>query len=96
MLFPRRWFFIAVAISARVLPPYGRLAAKEQMLEGRFRAKHAKLIQNGEMVAFMRARRLEKSRTPTIKLSCQIFFTILHPDFQKTNGDLPGNLLSES
>ena len=24
------------------------------MLEGRFRAKHAKLIQNGEMVAFMR------------------------------------------
>lgn len=48
------WFFVAAAISAKVLPPYGRLAAEEQALEGRFRSRHANLIHNGEMVAFMR------------------------------------------
>ena len=41
-------------ISARVLPPFGKLAAKAQALEGRFRAAHTELINNGEMVAFMR------------------------------------------
>eukprot|EP00462_Mataza_sp_D1_P021847 CAMPEP_0175139568 /NCGR_PEP_ID=MMETSP0087-20121206/10977_1 /TAXON_ID=136419 /ORGANISM="Unknown Unknown, Strain D1" /LENGTH=622 /DNA_ID=CAMNT_0016422597 /DNA_START=135 /DNA_END=2003 /DNA_ORIENTATION=- len=55
------WFFVAAAISARVLPPYGRLAAEEQALEGRFRSKHAELIHNGEMVAFMRGEKPELS-----------------------------------
>ena len=31
------WFGIAAYISALVSPPYGRLAAEEQVLEGRFR-----------------------------------------------------------
>jgi len=39
------WFTIAVAISARVAPPYAKLAALEQQLEGRFRARHANLVQ---------------------------------------------------
>ncbi len=55
------WFFCAVAISARVLPSYGRLAAEKQTLEGRFRSRHTKLIQNSEMVAFMRGEEPEKN-----------------------------------
>lgn len=53
------WFVVAVAISAKVAPRYGKLAATEQTLEGRFRSRHAKLIQNAEMVAFMRGERPE-------------------------------------
>ena len=53
------WFVVAVAISAKVAPRYGKLAAAEQTLEGRFRSRHAKLIQNAEMVAFMRGERPE-------------------------------------
>ena len=55
------WFFIAAAISAKVLPKYGKLAAEEQALEGRFRSKHADLIHNGEMIAFMRGERPERN-----------------------------------
>ena len=54
------WFFIAAAISAKVIPPYGRLAAEEQALEGRYRARHGDLIHNAEMVAFMRGERPER------------------------------------
>lgn len=54
------WFFVAGAISARVMPQYGKLAAAEQALEGRFRARHADLINNGEMVAFMRGEEPEQ------------------------------------
>lgn len=54
------WFTIAVAISARVAPPYAKLAALEQQFEGRFRARHANLVQNSEMVAFMRGERPER------------------------------------
>jgi len=53
------WFFVAAAISAKVLPAYGRLAAEEQALEGRFRSRHNDLIHNGEMVAFMRGEKPE-------------------------------------
>lgn len=53
------WFFVAVAISTRVVPPYGVLAAHLQLLEGRFRARHVALVQNAEMVAFMAGERPE-------------------------------------
>eukprot|EP00299_Pterocystis_sp_00344_P020335 c9976_g1_i2.p1 GENE.c9976_g1_i2~~c9976_g1_i2.p1 ORF type:complete len:660 (+),score=168.90 c9976_g1_i2:49-1980(+) len=55
------WFGISAYISTMVMPPYGRLFAEEQVLEGRFRAAHADLIQNSEMVAFMRGERPEKN-----------------------------------
>jgi len=55
------WFGIAAFISTRIMPPYGRLFAQEQVLEGRFRATHADLIQNSEMVAFLRGERPEKT-----------------------------------
>ena len=38
------WFIVAVAISAKVAPRYGKLAAAEQTLEGRFRARHARSL----------------------------------------------------
>ena len=44
----------------QVLPAYGRMAVEEQQLEGRFRAAHANLIHNAEMVAFMRGERPER------------------------------------
>jgi ATP-binding cassette subfamily D (ALD) protein 3 len=47
------WFVIATIITNLNLPPYGKLLAKEQELEGQFRDAHQKLITNGEMVAFM-------------------------------------------
>eukprot|EP00300_Choanocystis_sp_HF-7_P033350 c45677_g1_i1.p1 GENE.c45677_g1_i1~~c45677_g1_i1.p1 ORF type:complete len:644 (-),score=146.19 c45677_g1_i1:79-2010(-) len=54
------WFGIAAYISALVMPPYGRLSAEEQVLEGRFRTAHANLINNSEMVAFSGGERPEK------------------------------------
>lgn len=54
------WFFIATLISTKVLPPYGRIAAQKQRLEGRFRAAHAELITNCEQIAFMGGERPEK------------------------------------
>jgi len=55
------WFYVAVAVSARVVLPYGQLAAHEQLLEGRFRARHVTLKQNAEMVAFMRGEKPERN-----------------------------------
>lgn len=43
------------------MPPYGKLAAEEQKLEGRFRAAHSNLIANSEMIAFMGGENPEKS-----------------------------------
>lgn len=51
--------FTAVFVP-QVLPSYGRMAVEEQRLEGRFRAAHANLIHNAEMVAFMRGERPER------------------------------------
>jgi len=54
------WFVIAGYLTIITLPPYGKLAAKEQQLEGEFRDAHARLIQNSEMVAFMRGEKPER------------------------------------
>jgi len=56
------WFACAACFSTIVMPPFGKLAAKEQELEGRFRASHAALIKNSEMVAFMRGEEPEKKQ----------------------------------
>jgi ABC-type uncharacterized transport system fused permease/ATPase subunit len=45
---------IAAGITTSTLPPFGKLLAREQELEGQFRDAHQKLITNSEMVAFMR------------------------------------------
>ena len=55
------WFLVATTISARVLPSYGRLMAKQQALEGDYRYRHAKLIDNAEMVAFLGGEKPERS-----------------------------------
>jgi len=54
------WFYVAGAISRLVSPKFGRLAQKAQVLEGRFRARHAALIQNSEMIAFLGGEKPEK------------------------------------
>jgi len=48
------WFAVAASISAVALPRFGKLAAIEQTLEGRFRERHARIKKNAEMVAFTR------------------------------------------
>lgn len=57
------WFFIASVISGLVLPGFGRMAVKRQEVEGNFRAMHARLIENSEMIAFMGGEVPEKKRT---------------------------------
>lgn len=47
------WFYVAGAVSRLVSPRFGKIAQQQQVLEGRFRARHAALINNSEMVAFL-------------------------------------------
>eukprot|EP00930_Biecheleria_cincta_P097980 TRINITY_DN89663_c0_g1_i1.p1 TRINITY_DN89663_c0_g1~~TRINITY_DN89663_c0_g1_i1.p1 ORF type:complete len:701 (-),score=92.94 TRINITY_DN89663_c0_g1_i1:43-2112(-) len=54
------WFAFASCVSTLTLPPYGELAAKEQMLEGKFRGRHSDLIANAEQVAFLGGEKPEK------------------------------------
>lgn len=56
------WFGIAAMITNLSLPPYGKLAARDQELEGEFRDAHCRLISNSEMIAFM------KGETPELKI----------------------------
>mmetsp|Transcript_13975 Transcript_13975/g.18291 ORF Transcript_13975/g.18291 Transcript_13975/m.18291 type:complete len:683 (+) Transcript_13975:199-2247(+) len=55
------WFAIAASLSTVVLPRFGKLAAIEQTLEGRFRERHARIKKNAEMVAFTRGEKPEKA-----------------------------------
>lgn len=47
------WFVFAACASSVSLPPFGELAAVEQLLEGRFRSAHSTLIANCEQIAFL-------------------------------------------
>jgi len=46
------WFAFAAWISSIVMPAYWRLQIKSQELEGTFRARHKRLIESSEMIAF--------------------------------------------
>lgn len=54
-------YFVACSVALRaVQPPFGRLVAEEQRLEGEYRLHHSRLITHGEEVAFYRGFRYEK------------------------------------
>jgi len=46
------WFTFAGWISSLVMPAYWRLQIRSQELEGHFRARHKRLIESSEMIAF--------------------------------------------
>jgi len=54
------WFCFASWVSSIVLPSYGRLAVESQTLEGNFRARHVRLIDSCEMIAFNGGEKPEK------------------------------------
>ncbi|KAG5461753.1 MAG: ABC transporter transmembrane region 2-domain-containing protein [Olpidium bornovanus] len=54
-------YFVTASVLRAVTPAFGRMAATEAMLEGDFRAVHARLIMNAEEVGFYNGAELEKS-----------------------------------
>jgi ATP-binding cassette subfamily D (ALD) long-chain fatty acid import protein len=56
---------LVVNLSAQALrwitPPFGKMVAEEQRLEGEFRFTHARLIENAEEVALYRGHEIEKA-----------------------------------
>ncbi len=59
------YFAFAAWVASIVLPAYGRMAVHAQELEGKFRARHVRLIENSEMVAFMGGEKPEKKLIDT-------------------------------
>lgn len=54
------WFSFASWVSSIVLPSFGRLAVQSQKLEGSFRARHVRVIDCSEMIAFNGGEKPEK------------------------------------
>jgi len=46
------WYFVSGVIIRFISPPFGKLTAIEQKLEGEYRAKHNDLINHSEEIAF--------------------------------------------
>jgi len=54
------WYFISGLIIRAISPPFGRLTAIEQKLEGEYRAKQSDLLNHSEEVAFYNGSDWEK------------------------------------
>lgn len=54
------WYFISGMIIRFVSPPFGKLTAIEQKIEGEYRAKHTDLLNHSEEVAFYNGSDWEK------------------------------------
>ena len=54
------WYFISGVIIKFVSPPFGKLTAIEQKLEGEYRAKHSDLLNHSEEIAFYNGSDWEK------------------------------------
>ncbi len=46
------WYLLSGVVMKLITPPFGRLSAIEQTLEGEFRANHKKIINHSEEIAF--------------------------------------------
>jgi len=46
------WYLLSGIIIRFISPPFGKLTAIEQKLEGEYRAKHTDLINHSEEIAF--------------------------------------------
>jgi ATP-binding cassette subfamily D (ALD) protein 3 len=56
------WYFISGFLIKLVSPPFGKLIAIEQRLEGVYRASHTDLVHHAEEIAFYKGNEWEKSR----------------------------------
>ena len=56
------WYFISGILMRFLTPPFGKLAAIQQTLEGEFRANHKKIISHSEEIAFYNGNTWEMSR----------------------------------
>ena len=56
------WYFLSGILIKFVAPPFGKLTAIEQTLEGEFRACHTALITHSEEIAFYKGNKFEQKR----------------------------------
>ena len=56
------WYFLSGVIIRFISPPFGKLTAVEQKLEGEYRAKHNELIGHSEEIAFYNGAEWEKDK----------------------------------
>lgn len=56
------WYFISGLIIRFISPPFGKLTAIEQKLEGVYRAAHTDLVHHSEEIAFYKGNEWEKAR----------------------------------
>lgn len=59
------WYFISGVIIRFISPPFGKLTAIEQKMEGEYRAKHNDLINHSEEIAFYNGSNWEKTQIDT-------------------------------
>lgn len=55
------WYFFSGCIIRLISPPFGKLTAVEQKLEGEYRSKHTDLINHSEEIAFYNGSKWEKN-----------------------------------
>lgn len=56
------WYFLSGVFIKLVSPPFGKLTAIEQRIEGEYRAKHTDLLNHSEEIAFYNGSDWEKKR----------------------------------
>lgn len=59
------WYLVSGFIIRMISPPFGKLTAIEQKLEGEYRSKHNDLINHSEEIAFYNGSEWEKSHINT-------------------------------
>jgi ATP-binding cassette subfamily D (ALD) protein 3 len=60
------WYLVSGLIIKFLSPPFGKLTAIEQRLEGDYRASQTDLVHHAEEVAFYRGNDWEKNRINTM------------------------------
>ena len=55
------WYFVSGVLIRLISPPFGKLTAIEQKLEGEYRSKHTDLINHSEEIAFYNGSNWEKT-----------------------------------
>lgn len=60
------WYLLSGILLKFISPPFGKLIAAEQRLEGEYRASHTDLVHHAEEIAFFRGNDWEKTRINNI------------------------------
>lgn len=72
------WYFLSGVLLKFVSPPFGKLIAIEQKLEGDYRASQTDLVHHSEEVAFYRGNEWEKQRINTMFSVTSFLFSGSH------------------